>query len=301
MGANGTQPNSICSSVRQQLEQSGMREQLTAVMTALAADLRAETSAADLQAQLSSAEAAVIAASGGDRDAACLDVSLQSLFTAVACVHQLVLELWEPEKGFAPFSDWLCDPSAGYTVAVMQLSTAALQHMGRLAKHVRQGPHAAQHADGVRGILLTNIVLARSLCIPMFMGMNKTQEQLEQQGQGGNRRAMQQLLLSPHMLPCMAAVLALCSSQASSTVAAASAREADSGTQNSESKSKKNTCSSSRGQRERQQQGAPSGNTTPANSSSSSLLSSNSSSSSGDTSVAHRLQLLELLEPLDIA
>jgi hypothetical protein len=121
--------------------------------------------------------------------------------------------------------------------------------------------------------------------------MTKAQEQLHQQCQGGNGRVLRQLQLSRHMLPCMAAVLALCASYASRAVAAADARApvSSSGIQDRDSNSRKETArSSSIRPRERQPQGTPRRDQ-------SSSTAAGSSSSSNDTSVARQLQLVQLL------
>jgi hypothetical protein len=101
------------SSIKQQLQQSGVLQQLAVLMTALAADMRQE--------------AAAVAA--GCWDAASVDIeqftgsegALQ-WFLTVSHLHQNLRELWEGKDGDIP-PDWMWG-ATGHADAAMQLVTA---------------------------------------------------------------------------------------------------------------------------------------------------------------------------------
>lgn len=176
-GISRNQNNSMCGSIKQQLEQSGMREQLAAVMIALATEMQAE--------------AAALAA--GKEHTACIGAeqfaganALQPRLTAVVCMHPHVVNLWFGDhEQFSPSADWLCNLSHGYAVAAMQLSAAALQHLSALLQHVLPDVQECtpEKAPALQSLLQTNTYVARSLCSPIFSGVALAQEQIRQQGQ----------------------------------------------------------------------------------------------------------------------
>jgi uncharacterized membrane protein YgcG len=272
-GISRIQNNSMCGSIKQQLEHSGMREQLAAVMIALAAEMQAEAAAL---------------ATGTDHTA-CIGVeqfaganALQPRLTAVVRMHPHVVNLWLTQD-FSPSADWLCNPSDGYAVAAMQLSTAALQHLSSLLQHVL--PHVQecmpQKAPALQSLLRTNTYVAWSMCSPIFSGVALAQEEIWQQGQD-NSRCLQQLLLSPHVLPCMASVVVLCAAQVSKTVAAGSDAISSSSVNSRKDPYSSSSSSSSTAPQLQRQQVVASAN-------------GSSSNSSSDMPLARRLQLLELL------
>ena len=186
-------------SIQRQLRQSGMLQQLSAFLAAMAAELEAETAA--------------LAAGGWD--AASGDVeqwtapdALHSRVYAVLGVSSLLWQFWQAHK--SP-DGWMWGPS-GHGVAVMQFATAVLQHVSSIAQHVLPAARerSPQLADALEQSLQNSSQMAGLLCtkITNLVCFEKQQSQLspQQQGQGIDVGTWQPLLRSPHLLPCVATV-----------------------------------------------------------------------------------------------
>jgi hypothetical protein len=193
--------SSLGSSIRQQLQQSGVLQQLAAVMTVMAADLQAE--------------AAALAAGDGDtasRDIEQLITSTPNLgvLKAMGVQYQLMC-LWGTRTSpfgldFAPSVSWLWGPS-GQVVAVMQLHTALLQHASALVQHVQQ--RMPQQANALLGRLAANWQAAKpdSLRLNITAALCNAVDGVEEQPDSAD--TLQVLLLSPHTLPFVAMMLVI--------------------------------------------------------------------------------------------
>jgi hypothetical protein len=197
-------------SIQQQLQQSGMLQQLSAVLKAMTAELQAET--ANLAA--------------GGCDAATWDVqqlvtapgSLQSRLDAVVRLRYLLWEFWQ---GSLSTSAGFVGPG-GPADAVMQFATAGLQYVSSIVQHVlpamRQG--FPQIAEPLIQKLQASSRLAWSLCTDISSASTTALSPLQQHMQDGEAGAwQQQLLLSPHLLPCVAAAVVMGTCHLSSSVA----------------------------------------------------------------------------------
>jgi hypothetical protein len=190
-----------------------MLQQLTAVMTALAADLQDE--------------AAVLAAAAWDQKET---LNNHGVLQEAMHVHKLLMCLWGPKALDVDAVAWLCHPS-GHAEAGLQLATAALQHSSALAQHLlpdfqQQMP---QEAAEVLDSLQTTTRVARALCMRIIVSTLPVLASWQQQGQGSEGVGLQQLLLSPQRLPCIAAVLTLLAGDVSTAVAAHSGQVGSSG------------------------------------------------------------------------
>lgn len=210
-------PSSMGSSIKQQLQQSGVLQQLASLMTALAADTRQE--------------AAAVAA--GCWDAASADIeqftgfegALQ-WFATVSHLHQNLRELWEGKDGDIP-PDWMWG-ATGHADAAMQLVTAALQHVSAVVRHVLPvvREHAPQRADELNNFLQRSKHTARALCLGLLAAVDTAVA--KQQKDGSNGGPLQETLKSTHMLTAVASVLVLFASAVNKAVAAHSAQTASS-------------------------------------------------------------------------
>jgi hypothetical protein len=195
---------SLGSSIRQQLQQSGMLQQLTAVMAALTADLQDET-------------AALAAAAWDERK----NLNNHGVLQEAMHIHNLLMCLWGPKALDVDAVAWLCHPS-GHAEAGLQLSTAALQHSSAVAQHLlpdfwQQMP---QEAAEVLDAMQTTTRIGRALCMRILVRTLPVVAHWQQQGQGSEGAGLQQLLLSPQRLPCIAAMLTLLAADVSTAVAA---------------------------------------------------------------------------------
>ena len=242
-------PSSLVSSVRQQLQQSGMLQQLAVVMTAMAADLQAE--------------AATLAA--GDGDTASLDIEQLVAGTPTPLVKEALglqcylMELWGCRTvpfGFdlASSATWLWGPS-GLIAAAMQLQAAMLQHVSAVVQHVQQ--RAPQQAGALLERLAPNFQgqKAAGSMLTLTGALYSAAEGIRDRGVPKTAvYSLQVLMLPPHTLPFLALVL---------VIRAAAVRRA-SGSSHKAGKSSSGSASSSpsrcrsaagtRQQRQRQQQ-----------------------------------------------
>ena len=206
-GAAGT----LAISMRQQLQQAGVLQQLATVMAALAADLHSEAAALagqsedELCAQFSRPSVANI--NEPHRQAPLLDLIRRLL--------QALMMLWSsPDQTVSVrCHSWLCDPS-GHAEAAMQLSTAALQHGSSVLQHVlpavqeRMPQQAAALLQELQGRTTAALALSESLAVLLSDAQQYT---TAAQGAQAQQRAqqLQRLLLSPPCLPFAATLLAL--------------------------------------------------------------------------------------------
>jgi hypothetical protein len=210
---------SLATSIRQQLQQAGVLQQLTAVMAALAADMRSQ--------------AALIR--GWSVDELCSN--LLNCSTTMGSVSRLALvgfasvygslrRLWcSPTRADAADSmSWLCDPS-GHAEAAMQLSTAALQHVSSVLQHAVPALHQRRHEKAAvllqeqQARISTVTELGYSVMSDLYttwladglqqqVGAATIAAQAQQQ-QRQQQQQLQRLLLSPHCLPSITSLLVL--------------------------------------------------------------------------------------------
>jgi hypothetical protein len=227
--------HSLSSSVKQQLQQSGMLQQLAAVTTAMAADLQAE--------------AAALAAGSGSAGGADVEQLVAATphpdVTRVMLVHDQMISLWGRD---AQAVSWLSDQS-GLAAAAMQLLTAGLQHVSAVVQHVQQA--ASQQADTLLQRLSKKFQegpmkkLWVNLCVSLGAAL-----QQEQDGE------LQQLLQSSQMLHCVTAMLV--------TDAIALRRSISTGSYGAQGSSRCR-CSTERRQRQQQDASSSSSNSSSSN------------------------------------
>jgi hypothetical protein len=200
----GAGSSSLGSSIRQQLEQSGMLQQLAAVMTAAAECLQEE------------AAAYAAAAWGHDQP----PYTSHGLLRAML-VHDLLIGLWVPQSCDVDAVAWLCHPS-GHAAAGLQLTTAVLQHASTLVQHLLPGlrQDLPQQAAEVLGVLQSSTKTARALGMHILVTVVAEHARWQQQGQGSKGEGLKQLLLSPERLPYIAMMLVLLAGDVSSAVEA---------------------------------------------------------------------------------
>jgi hypothetical protein len=282
-------PSSMGNSIRQQLQQSGVLQQLPILMAALAAGMRQVTAAI----------------TAGDWDAASSDVeqftgfegSFQ-WFATLCSLHQHLRELWEGQDRDIP-ADWLWG-ATGHADAAMQLVTAALQHVSAVVQRVLLvvQERTPQRADELVRFLQSTQHTARELCINVLTAVDTAVAQ--QEGEGSDGGPLQAVLQSPHMLTAVASVLVLFASavnmaaHSAETPSSSSAGGSDAGGSSASGSSSPIGSSGSSShpvQQEQQQQSAPHATA----SSSSTISSSSSSSSRNGAPTTCQLQLLQLL------
>jgi hypothetical protein len=289
---------SLAISLRQQLQQAGLLQQLTGVMTALAADMRSE--------------AAAFASMDWDALRAVADSTIHSgascvRFEVLAHVYPDLEALWFSAGQTMPANStsWLCDPS-GHAQAAMELCTSALQHTSSVLQHVLPAvqQRAPQRIDVLQRALRNRVAavmkLGHNLAVPLLSAaFNMPPESSEPALALQQQQHVLSLLLSQDCLPFVASLLVLntftvstCSQEAARGVhgqqgssAGCSSSNSRRGGINSSSSSVGRDSGSSGTQRGKQQQpGADAA----------------SSSSSGrangdDTPTPCQLQLMELL------
>jgi hypothetical protein len=193
--------SSLGSSIRQQLQQSGMLTQLSALMAAMAADTRAE--------------AAAIAAGGSaaasvDTVNRCVSVVSSPVLRDAMMAYSHMLDLWLPwaETLEVGAIAWLCAPSSP-AIAAMQLHTAALQHVSAVVQHVLPAVRQRdkQQADALLHRLSAAVQDSNPAhnMIMLVASMNHALSGVH----GSASDSLVQLLLSPHV-PChLATVLVM--------------------------------------------------------------------------------------------
>ena len=200
----GAGPGSLASSIRQQLQQSGMLQQLAAVMTAMAADLQAE--------------AATLAPGSGDT--ASFDIEQLVAGTPNPSVTKAInlqcyfMELWGCQTvpfgfDFASSATWLWGPS-GQIAAAMQLQAAMLQHVSAVVQHIQKC--APQQEGALLGRLAANFqgLKTPSCMLALTAALFCAVEGIRERGTPTNAAdSLQALLLTPHTLPFLAMVLVI--------------------------------------------------------------------------------------------
>jgi uncharacterized membrane protein YgcG len=272
-------PSSMGNSIRQQLQQSGALEQLAVAMAAAASELRREAALADL-----------VGDSGGADVEGLVSSTLHEPLDKVMTLQGRLTELWGAVAPFADAITWLCSNSSAH--AALHLASAVLQYVSSFVKYVLPAvrQRGQQRAEDLEGDLQHSAMKARALCVGI-MNVAVRQHQPQQEGQEVPE-GLQRLLLSPNMLPCVAAVLVVCASDIRKALAAARApgegsssghgsggrNSREHGSSGGSGTSSSREHGSSGGTR---QQGAPER--------------SNSSGSAGDAFSPRQLQLLQLL------
>jgi hypothetical protein len=206
---NSAGSSSLGSNIRQQLQQSGMLQQLAAVMTALSADLQAATAAC--------------AAGSGEADQIMSVERMRRILKVVMHVHGRMMDMYGVQSPDLDTVAWLCHPS-GHAAAGMQLITAVLQQASVLTQHLLPGlrQRLPQQAEGMLAVLQSNVRTARALGASILADLTWAHVRQQQQGQGDGVGALQQLLSSPHLLTCAAALAVLSATHVSGAVAAQS-------------------------------------------------------------------------------
>ena len=212
---DGAAAGSLAISMRQQLQQAGVLQHLTTVMTALAADLRSG--------------AAALACQSGEELCSQLDrpsvgninepQHQASLLMLVRRLLLILRQLWScpGQTDAATCHSWLCDPS-GHAEATMQLCTAALQHISSMLQHVL--PAVEERVPQQEAALLqdlqdrTTAALAFSESLERMLSdaAQHTTATLGAEAQQHVQQQLARLLLSPHYLPCVATLVVLNSS-----------------------------------------------------------------------------------------
>jgi hypothetical protein len=188
---------SITASIEQQLKQSGMLQQLSALMTAMSAELQSETAVLD----------------DGGWDAVSGDVArfaaTDALPSRLSGVAPLVMAIGVLPEVLAPASGFW--DSSGHAVTVMQFAIAGLQYTSSVVRHVL--PAVWVRSPQLAAGLLHNLKCSSQVTVGLCMGILDIRDvavlSQEQQEKGRNAGAWQQLLQSPRLLPCVAAVLVM--------------------------------------------------------------------------------------------
>ena len=214
---------SLAISMRQQLQQAGLLQQLAGVMVALTADMRSEAAALE----------------GMDWDAL-QTVADSTVHSGASCVRFEVLAhiypdlsaLWFSEGQTMPANSisWLCDPS-GHAEAAMELCTAALQHTSSVLQHVLPAvqQRAPQRADVLLRALQRRVaavmMLGHNLAVPMLSAAFNLPPESNEPALARQQQHMLLLLLSQDCLPFVASLLVLntftvttCSKEATSGI-----------------------------------------------------------------------------------
>jgi hypothetical protein len=308
----GVGASSIAISMRRQLQQAGVLQQLAAGMAATAADLRSEAAALP----------------GMSQEELCSDVKCFSALngrtsllgfklTVILAQCTLFRELWGSQDRTVEANNgaWLSDPS-GYAAAAMQLCSAALQHASSVLQHVllairqRLPQQEAELLQGQRVTVTAVLKLGNDLVI----ALSRIQLQLplpaclalsRQMGQSStvslstaDDMQAQQLLMSSQTLPFIASLMVL---QASCVVKACSRNSKGPGGRSSSSSSCGGAAAAGSSGKGSGSASSRVGNISTASSTSasaagSSSVSSSVSSSRGDvTPTPCQLELYELL------
>jgi uncharacterized membrane protein YgcG len=281
-------------SIAQQLQQSGMLQQLSAVVAGMTADLQTEKAAL---------AAGGWDAASGDVQQFLTEDALQVRFAVLVQFRCLLLIFWEGKGlvGAQGLSDgWMWGPN-GHAVAVMQLITAGLQYLSSITQYVLPGvrqssqqlaatlvqhlQHSSQLA-GAAGMQVTSVLMSVK---------PRLQPPLQQQGQSNEAGGWQQLLLSPHLLPCAAGMLVMHASYLGAAVATHCAREGHSSGSISSNASGSGSSSSSIPQPRQQHSRHRLGSRGGGGSGGGSGRSSSSGGEVNQTFTACQLQLLQLL------
>jgi hypothetical protein len=209
---DGAAAGSLAISMRQQLQQAGVLQQLAGAMAMLAADMRrgAAMSQEQLRVHLS-----------------CCTVNNTAMLLDLPCMaclhlsrlHRLLRNLWRSpgQHDSANSVAWVFDPS-GYPEAAMQLCTAALQHVSSVLQHALPDMQG-QLVAGQQATFTAVMELGRDVVVGVsdwkahFDGLFGAHQEiltsavasLDAQAQ----QRLQLLLLSPHCLPFMASQLLL--------------------------------------------------------------------------------------------
>ena len=203
--SNGAAAGSLGSSMRQQLQQTAAMQQLAAVMTALAAEMR---SGAVAMVRMSEVE---LCANLRQFSVTSGSVS-HLLWMFLTPVHTRLKEVWRSPTQTADDStdQWLCDDSR-QAEAAFELCTAALQYISSVLQHLlpavqRRGhPKAAdlklEQEARLADTLDTAIKTLSAMSCSLYDGLPKAT--------AAYRQRLQQLLLSPQFLPLVASVLVL--------------------------------------------------------------------------------------------
>lgn len=234
---NGVAAGNLATSMRQQLQDSGVLQQYAAVMAAAAADLRSDAAALGT---LWSEELSTFSARYSARDPTHL-----AIITLVG-LHSGFRGLWgvAGETEAANSIAWLCDPSR-HAEAAMQLCTAGLQHVGSVLKHVL--PAVQQRApEEVQELLQAqqdrlDAMLKGLGCglLESFVGSGTELVQDQQ---------LQRLLLSPVLLPWVASLMVLNAAWASQAcdLVAADGRQGLEGSSSTQGSERSGSSSSTR-------------------------------------------------------
>lgn len=263
-------------SIQQQLQQSGILQQLSSFLAAMTAELQAETAA------LAAGDAA-----SGNVQQYTAPGSLRDTFTvAVSCRH-ILWGFWEPQGLTPAAATWMWSHS-GHTVAIMQLATTALQHISSCAQHVL--PAVRQRSPQLAGKFLRTLQRMSQLAGVLCTDIAGIKAWTKPPRQHISADTWKQLVMSPHMLPCVGTLAVLAAAHLGTSVAMHGVHEKGSSGNSSNNGSSGSSSSSSSscatGQPEPRQQGPPGGSST------------GTSSSKRDASgilTASQLQLLQLL------
>jgi hypothetical protein len=286
---NGVAAGNLAASMRQQLQDSGVLQQYAAVMAAAAADLRSDAAALGT---LWSEELSTFSARYSARDPTNL-----AIITLVG-LHSGFRNIWgvAGETDAANSISWLCDPSR-HAEAAMQLCTAGLQHVGSVLKHVlpavqQSAPEEVQELLQAQQDRLEAMLGGLGCGLLELFGCGSGADVQDQQ--------LQQLLLSPALLPWVASLLVLNAAWASQAcdLAAADGRQGPEGSSSARGSARSDGTSSARSSGTSSARGSESrlkASWDVSGSSSRSYCSSSSGGGKDYNPTPCQLQLLELL------
>jgi hypothetical protein len=217
---NGVAAGNLATSMRQQLQDSGVLQQYAAVMAAAAADLRSDAAALGT---LWSEELSTFSARYSAKD------PTQVAIITLVGLYSGFRGLWgvAGESDAANSIRWLCDPSR-HAEAAMQLCTAGLQHVGSVLKHVlpavqQRAPEEVQELLQAQQDRLEAMLGGLGCGLLELINYGLETDVQDQQ--------LQRLLLSPALLPWVASLMVLNAAWASQAcdLAAADGRQGPEG------------------------------------------------------------------------
>jgi hypothetical protein len=202
---SSTVDGSLTNSLRQQLQQAGVLQQLIGVMAALAADLRNE--------------AAAIAGMGWEEQRAVANdlvdsCVLQGPVEVVARLYPCLMALWSSngQTLAANSCAWLCDSTCRHAEAAMQLCTAALQHTSSMLQHVLPAvqQRVPNHSGGLLKALHDRAAAMMNLGNDLTKPLAQAASNMPPEGSGPSlAQQRQQLLLHLLSRDCLPFVMSL--------------------------------------------------------------------------------------------
>jgi hypothetical protein len=186
---NGAAAGAFGSSIRQQLQQAGLLQEMALVMAALATDRRKEAAA------LAASSADALSADIGRFTASSSTSMLQLAVQTVSLTYARLRALWgsSDQTVAANCRAWVGE-SSGHAEAAMQLCTAELRHASSVLQHVLPAVKQKVPQQAIALAEQQYEAAAAAMKLGRHLAEVVPHTQLHQ---------------SPHCLPCVASVLAL--------------------------------------------------------------------------------------------